>query len=35
MTALYYPWRWRLFSVVALVAMEWLGPCLFYGTGPR
>jgi hypothetical protein len=35
MTAYYYPWRWRLFSVVLLVAFEWLVPCLIYGTGPR
>lgn len=34
MTAYWYPWRWRLVSIVALIALEWLGPCLIYGTTP-
>jgi hypothetical protein len=31
MTATWFPWRWRVFVFVAFVAMEWIGPCLYYG----
>lgn len=31
MTAVWFPWRWRLATVALFLAAQWLGGCLLYG----